>query len=310
MNSSLAALAIVTAQITAPGPEGPLAGTLTDAGAGAPVVLVIPGSGPTDRDGNNPMGVKAAPYRLLAEALGKQGVSTVRIDKRGLFASKAAAANPNAVTLAAYADDVHSWVRAIADRTGARCVWLAGHSEGGLVALAAAQKRSGICGIILISAPGRKMGEILRQQLKANPANGPILESAFAAIAKLEAGERVDVSAMNPALLPLFAPPVQDFLIDLMAADPEGWAARVDVPMLIIHGDEDLQVSLADAEALHRSRPGSHLLRLAGMNHVLKQVPEGVRAANFAAYADPSLPIDQRVPDAIAGFVRGKQTGN
>ena len=107
--AALAAATPVERQLTAPGPLGPLAGTLLDAGKRAPVVVILPGSGPTDRDGNNPLGVTAAPYRLLAQGLAARGVTTVRIDKRGLFGSRAAIANPNAVTIADYAADAHAW---------------------------------------------------------------------------------------------------------------------------------------------------------------------------------------------------------
>ena len=85
--ATLLAVAPVEKPMTAPGPEGLLAGTLLEAGNGAPLVLIIPGSGPTDRDGNNAMGVTAAPYRLLAEGLAGNGISSVRIDKRGMFGS-------------------------------------------------------------------------------------------------------------------------------------------------------------------------------------------------------------------------------
>src|SRR4051794_18497805 len=108
-----AVAAALTVPITAPGPNGPLQGTLIDAGANAPVVLILPGSGPTDRDGNNPMGVTAAPYKLLGEALATKGVSTVRIDKRGMFGSKSAIPDANAVAIADYATDTHGWVKAI-----------------------------------------------------------------------------------------------------------------------------------------------------------------------------------------------------
>ena len=89
------------------------------------------------------MGVAAAPYRMLAEGLAARGVATVRIDKRGMFGSAGAIADANAVTIADYAADVHAWVKAARARTGASCVWVLGHSEGGLVALAAAQQPDG-----------------------------------------------------------------------------------------------------------------------------------------------------------------------
>ena len=74
--------------LDAAGPKGPLKGTLlTPNSKPNTVVLIVPGSGPTDRDGNNPLGVNASPYRLLAEGLAAKGLATLRIDKRGMFAS-------------------------------------------------------------------------------------------------------------------------------------------------------------------------------------------------------------------------------
>jgi pimeloyl-ACP methyl ester carboxylesterase len=304
MMMSLAIAAAVSAVITAPGPNGPLAGTLLDAGQKAPVVLIIPGSGPTDRDGNNPLGVKAAPYRLLAEALAGKGVSTVRIDKRGMFESKGAVPDANAVTISDYATDVHNWVKAIRQRTGAKCVWLLGHSEGGLVALSAVQKPDGICGIILVSTAGRKIGDVMRDQLRANPANSPILDGALAAIDSLEAGKKVDVSGMHPALQQLFDPQVQPFIIDLMAADPAQLAAATTVPMLIVQGGRDLQVLDVDAKVLAAAHPRANLVSIPEMNHVLKDVASDDRSANIAAYSDSSLPVDSTLIEAIAGSVK------
>lgn len=296
--------AIASSTITAPGPDGPLLGTLVDAGAGAPVALIIPGSGPTDRDGNNRLGVTAAPYRLLSEALAEKGVSSVRIDKRGMFESKSAVADPNAVTLADYSTDVHSWVGAIRSRTGAECVWLVGHSEGGLVALRAADNPSGLCGLVLVGTAGRRIGAVMREQFRSNPANAPVLADALAAIDGLESGKNVDISAMHPALQQVFAPQVQAYLIDLMAADPAAMVARTGLPVLIVQGGSDLQVSDADSKALAAAQPAARLVRIEKMNHVLKSVGEGGRSANLAAYGDPSLPVDPGLVEAIAGFVR------
>ena len=300
----LIAAAAASAAITAPGPQGPLEGTLLEAGKSAPVVLIIPGSGPTDREGNNPLGVTAAPYRLLAEALAAKGVSSARIDKRGMFGSKAAVADANKVTIADYAADTHNWVDAIHKRTGAKCVWVLGHSEGALVALASAQNPDGMCGVILVSGAGRRMSDIIREQLRANPANAPVLDSAMAAIDSLEQGRHVDVTDMHPALQRLFAPQVQDFLIDMFRQDPARLAAAVKLPMLIVQGERDVQVSVADAKALATAQPKARLVLIPAMNHVLKDVASDDRAANVATYADPSLPVDSTAVDAIASFVK------
>jgi pimeloyl-ACP methyl ester carboxylesterase len=276
--------------------------------SGAPIVLIIPGSGPTDRDGNNVLGVKSATYRLLAEGLAARGIGTVRIDKRGMFDSAAAIPDANAVTIDDYAQDVHAWASAIRKQTGARCIWVAGHSEGGLVALVAGQKPADICGLLLISTPGRPIGEVTREQLKANPANAPILDEALAAIDALEAGKRVDAATMNPVLLPLFRPQVQGFLINEFAYDPAKLIASIAKPVLILQGRRDIQVGVADAERLKQAAPKAVLKLLADVNHVLKPVSSDDRRANMMTYVDPNLALAPGVVDAIADFVSAART--
>ena len=300
----IAAAAVAAVPMTAPGPQGPLEGTLLDAGPHAPIVLIVPGSGPTDRDGNNPVGVTASPYRLLAEALAAKGVSSVRIDKRGMFGSKAAVADPNSVTISDYATDTHKWVAAIRQKTGAPCVWVLGHSEGALVALAAAQQPDGICGVIVASGAGRKLSDVIREQLRSNPANAPVLDSAMAGLDSLDHGQHVDITNLNPALLPLFRPQVQDFLIDMFRQDPAKLAASLKVPLLIVQGERDVQVSIADAQALAGAQPKAKLALIPRMNHVLKDVDSDDRNANLATYLDPSLAVDPTAVAAIVEFVK------
>jgi uncharacterized protein len=125
------------------------------------------------------------------------------------------------------------------------------------------------------------------------------------ALAALRRGERVDGAAMSAALQPLFAPDVQGFLIDAMSYDPAQLAARVEVPMLVVQGTRDLQVSVEDARKLADAAPDATLALVPDVNHVLKVVASDDPAANLATYADPDLPISSDVVEAIAQFVAG-----
>lgn len=266
-------------------------------------VLIIAGSGPTNRDGNSPLGVAASTYRLLAEGLAAHGVTTLRADKRGVGASRAALAREDDATLALAAEDALAWARYLQERVGSRCVWLLGHSEGALVAQVAAADGRNLCGLVLVSALGRPAAEVLREQLRANPANAPVLADALRAIAELEAGRRADVSGMHPALLALFRPSVQPHLISLFAVDPAQLLRAYRGPVLVLQGTTDLQVGVKDAERLAAARPGVDLALLPGVNHVLKDAPPD-RAANVATYSDPALPLADGVVERIVSFVR------
>lgn len=285
--------------------NGPLKGTLLLSRnvARSPVAIIIPGSGPTDRDGNNPLGIRAAPYRMLAEALSQKSAITIRIDKRGMFGSEGSFPDSNAVTIADYAGDVRAWIEVARREVGAPCSWLIGHSEGGLVALVAAQDPTDVCGLVLLAAPGRKMADVLRDQLWSNPANWPLLPDALAAISALERGEKVDISDFHPGLQNLFAPSVQGFLIDEFSYDPQALIAALDLPVLIVQGGNDIQIKKPDADRLSLGQPAAELVVLPDMNHVLKAVPPNDPAANFAAYADPDLPLAPGLANAVAGLM-------
>lgn len=303
----LVAAPLRAADIEAPGPRAPLRGTLVEAGTNAPVVLMLPGSGPTDRDGDNPLGVRAAPYRRLAEALAQRGVASVRIDKRGLFGSAAAVPDANAVTLDDYAHDAEAWIAATRARTGAPCVWVLGHSEGGLVALAA-QHADGVCGLVLVATPGRRLADVLKTQMRAALANAPLLEEIDRTIDRIAAGERIAAADLPAPVAPLFAPELQGYLASVLPRDPARMIAEVRRPVLILQGTRDLQVGVADAEALHRAAPRATLKLLPEVNHVLKIVESDDRAANVAAYADPDRPLAPGVAEAVAAFVTAPPT--
>ncbi|MDZ4759821.1 MAG: alpha/beta fold hydrolase [Alphaproteobacteria bacterium] len=278
---------------------GELRGTMLNVRNSDPVVLIVPGSGATDRDGNTPRG-KTDAYKLLAEGLAQEGVATVRVDKHGTFGS-AGAGDPNAVTPEMYAADYRAWIDAIKAKRGSDCVWLLGHSEGALMVSLAAEGREDVCGLILVAGMGRRMGDVIRQQLTDNPANAALLDEAHAALSELEAGRRVDTANMTPALLGPFAPRVQGYLIGVLSLDPVDAVRRADVATLIVQGTTDIQVTVEDARLLHAA-PGAELRLIDGMNHVLKLAPLD-RAANLATYADPGLPLAPGLVSQIVDFI-------
>jgi len=196
----------VSTDIALPAQPAPLHGTLLTPEAPTAVAVILPGSGPTDRDGNSPMGVAASTYRLLAEGLAEQGVATLRIDKRGVAASTAAGFDETKLRFTDLAVDARAWAAEAASRTGQPCAWLIGHSEGALVALKAVDGGDDkVCGLILLSGAGRPAGASIREQLDAGLPE-PMKPQAFAALSELEAGRTVaDTPPRRPRWRPCSA---------------------------------------------------------------------------------------------------------
>ena len=147
------------------------------------------------------------------------------------------------------------------------------------------------------------MGELVREQLKANPANAPLLDEALPAIDALEAGKKVDTATMHAPLLRLFDPRVQGFLISVFSYDPAQLLSDYKKPVLIVQGLRDIQVSEADAQLLKKADPAATLVLLPDVNHVLKLVSSDDLRANFATYGNSSLPLAPGVIDAIYAFL-------
>jgi alpha-beta hydrolase superfamily lysophospholipase len=290
----------VSTPVTLPSEPAPLHGTLLiPEGQTRAAALIIAGSGPTDRDGNSPLGVSASSYRLLAEGLAAHGVATVRTDKRGIAASAAAGGREADLRFTDYADDARAWAAETARLAGRPCAWLIGHSEGALVALVAAgQGDAAVCGLVLLSGAGRPVGAVLREQLATAPE--PLLGQALAILAELEAGR--PVAEVPPLLAALFRPSVQPYVISWLPLDPAALVAAYDGPVMIGHGTTDIQVSVADAEALAAARSDARLRIWEGVNHLLKIAPAD-RAANAATYSNPALPLAPGVVDDVAGFI-------
>lgn len=280
------------------GPQGPLEADMIAVAGARQVVVIIPGSGPTDRDGNGGQsGLKSNAYKRLAESLAANGIASLRIDKRGMYGSRAAISDPNNVTIADYADDVEKWIA----RAGsiAPCVWLAGHSEGGLVALVAAKRAPDhLCGLILMATPGRPIGQILVEQLSAAPANHALIPDVKSIVGALESGRRVETELIALPLRALFAAELQPYLIDLFSYDPASIARSWHGPALILQGDSDVQIKPQDADMLQSALPQAERVNLHGGTHMLKSAIAG---QPLATYVNPDLPLH---PDVIPAMER------
>jgi pimeloyl-ACP methyl ester carboxylesterase len=282
-------------------PTGTIAGTLDlPPNAKPPVVIVIAGSGPVDRDGNAGNALRTDTSKLLGAALVARGIACIRYDKRGIGASKAAApASETQLRLATYVDDAAAWIaKARADGRFGR-VAVAGHSEGALIGMLAAQQAR-VDAFISLEGPGRPLGDVLRAQLGDRLlSNPPLLTAATHILDQLEAGHTV--ADVPPELMGLFAPAVQPYLISELDDDPTREIAKVRATIAIVQGTYDQQVGVDDAKRLAAAVPAARLTIVPGMAHPLKIAASNVLAEQISTvYADPTLPIAPAVVDAIA----------
>lgn len=262
-----------------------------------PVVLIIAGSGPTDRDGNQPKRLLFNDsLKQLARGLAGRGVAVLRYDRRGVGESAAAQPTEEGLVVERFAEDAAAWVDFLRADGRFSTVAVAGHSEGSLVGLLAA-KRSKVDAFVSLAGPGRSFPDVLREQLAKNLA-GDAKALGLQVVDELAAGRTVDAP---DELAALFRPSVQPFLISLFKYDPAREVESLQVPVLIVQGTTDLQVTVVDAERLAAANPQAKLLIVKGMNHVLKPATNSVEQT--AAYYLP-VPIDPKVPGVIADFLR------
>jgi uncharacterized protein len=265
-----------------------------------PAVLLIAGSGATDRDGNSTIpAVKPANLKLIAESLAAAGVPSLRYDKRGIGKSRAAMGREADLRFTTYVDDAALFARFLKAQPGVTCVILLGHSEGALIAALAAQKVE-TCGVIEVSGIGRPLGVVMREQFTAQGLPPAVMTQIDIGFTELEHGRQI---AAVPGLDAVFRPSIQPYLISQLTIDPAKALAGAKAPVLIVQGDNDVQVTVGDARLLKAARPDARLEIVAGMNHVLKTAPTD-RAGNVATYAEPDRPLAPGVMPAILAFVK------
>lgn len=268
------------------------------------VVLIIAGSGPTDRNGNsNVTGIATDSYKMLADSLAAHGFASLRYDKRGIAASAAAATDESKLIFENYIDDAVAWVEFLAADERFDRVVLAGHSEGGLIALVAAKRSDKVASVVTLAGVGEPIDATLRRQLGSQPE--PYRSECMRIIDELKAGRAVE--NVNPALMALFRPSVQPYLISQMRYDPAAEARALQVPLLVVQGTTDIQINLNDAMKLSMGNLRAKLAIVNGMNHVLKPCESLDQQTQMMTYINPSIALAPTLIETVVGFLAEQQ---
>ncbi|HEY3370393.1 MAG TPA: alpha/beta fold hydrolase [Prolixibacteraceae bacterium] len=283
---------------------GNIYGTLTVAPnvKTSPVVLIIAGSGPTDRNCNSPAGIQTNAYKMLSEGFATNNISSLRFDKRGIGESKPAMTSESELRFETYINDVVAWINLLkADNRFSKVIIL-GHSEGSLLGMIAAEKTK-VGAYISIAGAGRSADLILQEQLKTKLPPQLMMESNKI-LESLKKGELVPNT--NPSLATMYRPSVQPYMISWIKYDPAQEIKKLKVPVLIIQGTTDLQVPVEDAKLLSAAKPDAKLMIIDNMNHVMKE-SDANASNNMATYKNPTLPLKNGLMDGLVNFIMTKK---
>ena len=280
-----------------------LKGTLTlpEESKAVPVVLLIAGSGPTDRDGNSTL-INGKPNYLLqiSEALKAKNIAVLRYDKRGVGQSTTTK-TAGEVSFDDMVDDAAAMIKMLkADKRFSKVI-VAGHSEGSLIGMLAVEAAKADA-FISLAGPGLPADVILKTQLNAGFSAADYAK-AVSIIDSVKAGNFTK-QKMDPAFNSIFNPVVQPYLFSWMKYDPATAISKLTVPKLIIQGTNDIQVATNNAETLKNTAPSAHLKVIQGMSHILKQGPADIQQ-NAATYTLPDLPLHPGLIPVLVEFING-----
>jgi len=266
-----------------------------------PVVIIIAGSGPTDRDGNNPISGKSQSYKLLAEGLSKNNIASLRYDKRGIGKSADSSMREENLNFDLYIQDVISWVEFLSKDKRFNHIIIMGHSEGSLLGMVASHKNKKVSKYISLAGGGRPIDEIIVQQLKDQKQPENVIKEITDMLGELKQGRKIEKP--NPMYFSLFRPSVQPYMISWLKYNPQEEIKKVIQPILIVQGTTDLQVPESEAQLLLKANPKAQYLLLQQMNHVLKTSSTD-RTENFASYSKSDLPLSEGLIEGIVKFIK------
>ena len=261
-----------------------------------PVVLIIPGSGPTDRNGNNQFGLNTDSYKMIAETMANNGIASVRFDKRGI--GESIKVQEELLSFEDYVNDAVHWIKKLKEDNQFNNIFLLGHSEGSLVSMLAAQNEE-VSGLITVAGTAVNADSLILNQLADQPR---LLKQARQIIDSLKTGKEVE--QINPMLFSLFRPSVQPYLMSWFIYNPTEEIKKLTIPIMVVQGTSDIQVSPEEAKILANASPKATIKIIEGMNHVFKNAPEDDIQANIATYREPELPLNKEFEETVIAFIR------
>lgn len=260
------------------------------------LVIILAGSGPTDRNGNSMM-AKSNTLKLLAEGLSAQGIATFRYDKRSVKMLKDRNPNVDHIKFDDFIEDATTTLTYFKNSTNFSEVYIAGHSQGSLIGMVAAKE--GADGFISIAGAGQTIDKVIIHQIGMQQ---PGLDTMAAESFK-ELREHGSTTSKHPFLASMFSKQVQPFMLNWMQYDPLTILPDLAIPVFIVNGKEDLQVSVSEAELLFSVKTDAQYLIVDDMDHSLKFTSnnnnEQKTAQEFA-----SVPVMPELIDSIAAFVK------
>ena len=264
------------------------------------VALLIPGSGPTDRDGNSGPKVKNNSLKMIANLLLNNGVASLRYDKRSVGESDKI--KEDDLTIDTFVNDAVEWIKFLKKDSRFNKIIIIGHSEGSLVGILAAEKIT-INKFVSLCGLGEPANIVIERQL-GNNSKMPqaMLDKCHTLLDSLKEGYRV--YNYDPSLRSIFRESVQPFLISWFKFDPAKEIVKLSIPILVVGGTNDLQVRTEDAKILNNSNKKSVLKIIDSMNHVLKNVKTNDVLANLKSYNDPELPLSEDFSKCLIDFLK------
>jgi uncharacterized protein len=265
------------------------------------VVLLIAGSGPTDRNGDNIAGVKCNSYAILCDSLLKYGIPSLRYDKRGAAQSGKALKSEASLVFDDYVNDVVAIVNKLQTVYKYKNVVIAGHSEGSLIGMLAA-KKARVVKYISLCGPAEAIQVTLKKQLATQPEK--LKNDMYTYLDTLAMGKTLTNVPMQ--YYSLFRPSAQPYMISWMKYSPVNEIASLKIPVLIVAGTTDIQVETEDAQKLKTANKKATLLVVEGMSHLLKDGPAD-KAKNAALYTKISNePVKTELIAGLVKFIKGK----